>query len=238
MELTTNKSGCWQPDLHKTASTALALFTLPLFCPVTTANEFEELSVHETGGVYSIRGISLIDTPVDYVFNVITDYDHAYRINPAITEVEILPSGCDDVARARNLSEHWIGPSRIKIDRVGDIMEPRDGYLKVDTVSELGSFESGSAIWELRSQGEQTRVLHESSMKPDFFIPPLIGNQIMKMRMERDTLDTFNRIECFAKVTFEVDMENEPELVANALDKGRDCVNTVSRKAHLSADSQ
>jgi len=238
MELTANKSGCWQPDLHKAAATALALFTLPLFSSITPASELEELSVHETGGVYSLRIISVIDAPMEYVYNVITDYEHVYRINPAITEVEILPSGRDEVARVRNLSEHWIGPFCFTIDWVGDIIEPRYGYLKVDTVAELSSFESGSATWELRPQGEQTRVLHESSMKPDFFIPPLIGNQIMKKRMERDTLDTFNRIECFAKVTFEVDMENEPELVANALDKGKDCMNTVSRKAHVSVNGQ
>lgn len=72
MELTADKSGCWLPDLQKTATTALALFTLPLFRSITPANEPEELSAHETDGVYSAWVISVIDAPMDHVYNVIT----------------------------------------------------------------------------------------------------------------------------------------------------------------------
>ena len=169
--------------------------------------------------------VSVLDAPLDYVYDVITDYKHAYRINPTITEVEILPSDRDEVVRVRNLSEHWVGPFCFKIDWVGDIVEPRDGYLKVSTIPELSSFESGSAIWELRSQGARTRVLHESSLKPDFFMPPVIGDHIMKKQMKEDTLDTLKRIECYAKVMLDLGMENEPDHIHDALKVGKACIN-------------
>jgi hypothetical protein len=190
------------------------------------ASELQELSVSEVDGEYRLRVLTVLDAQVDYVYDVITDYKHAYRINPAITEVEILPSGRDDVVRVRNLSEHWIGPFCFNIDWVGDILTPRYGHLKVNTVSELSSFESGSAVWELHPQDDRTLVIHESRLKPDFFIPPLIGDHIMKKQMEEDTLDTINRIECYAKVMFELDMENEPERINNVLQEGKDCINT------------
>jgi len=180
--------------------------------------------------------VSVLDAPVDYVYDVITDYKHAYRINPAITEVEILPSDRGDVVRVRNLSEHWIGPFCFKIDWVGDIVEPRDGYLKISTIPELSSFESGSAVWELRSQGERTWVLHESRLKPDFFMPPVIGDRIMKRQMKENTLDTLNRIECYAKVMLHVDMENEPDHIHDALKEGKDCINSLGKIAHLSLE--
>jgi hypothetical protein len=175
---------------------------------------------------------------VDYVYNVITDYKHAYRINPTITEVEILPSDRGEVVRVRNLSEHWVGPFCFKIDWVGDIVEPRDGYLKVKTIPELSSFKSGFAEWELRPQGERTWVLHESSLKPDFFMPPVIGDRIMIKQMKEDTLDTFNRIECYAKVMFDLDMENEPDHMNNVLKEGKDCINTQGKSAHLSLEKR
>ena len=85
-------------------------------------------------------------------------------------------------------------------------------------------FESGSAVWQIRPVGEHTRVYHESSLKPDFFIPPVIGNKLMKNKMQKDTLATFNRIECYAKIALEMEMENEPELIADILNEGKNCI--------------
>jgi hypothetical protein len=214
------------------------LFALSLFSSISFADEIEELSVTKVDGVYSLRVVSVIDAPADYVYNVIIDYKHAYRINPTITEVDILPSDRDDVVRVLNLSEHWVGPFCFHIDWVGDIVEPRDGYLEVKTIPEFSSFESGSATWELRPQGERTWVLHESSLKPNFFIPPFIGAHIMKKQMEDETLATFKRIECYAKVMFELDMENEPELINNVLEEGKDCINPQDEKTHLALENK
>ena len=226
------------PDQGLSVKGACALFIWLLCSSISPADEIEELSVTEADGAYSLRIISVLDAPVGYVYNVITDYKHAYRINPTITEVEILPSDRDEVVRVRNLSEHWVGPFLFKINWVGDIVEPRHGHLKVSTIPEFSSFESGSAVWELRSQGERTWVLHESRLKPDFFIPPVIGNHIMKKQMKEDTLDTFNRIECYAKVMFDMDMENEPDLMNNILNEGKDCINSQGKSAHLSLETK
>ena len=237
MELHINQPGVWLPALRLAVVSAHALFALPLSTSISSADELVELSVKKTDGAYSLRVVSVLDAPVDYVYDVITDYKHAYRINPTITEVEILPSD-RDVVRVRNLSEHWVGPFCFKIDWVGDIVEPRDGYLKVNTIPELSSFKSGAAVWELRSQGERTWVLHESRLKPDFFMPPVIGDRIMKKQMKEDTLDTFTRIECYAKVMFDLDMENEPERMNNVLKEGKDCINSQGKNAHLSLETK
>ena len=81
-------------------------------------------------------------------------------------------------------------------------------------------------------------MFHESSLKPDFFIPPVIGEFIMKNRMEEDTLDTFNRIECYAKVMYELDMENEPNLIKKVFQEGKDCLNTRGDSTHLTLESR
>jgi hypothetical protein len=238
MALLFSQLGGLLPALFYTVIRVCALFVLPLFSSISPADELEELSVTEADGVYSLRVVSVLDAPVEYVYNVITDYKHAYRINPTITEVEILTSDRDEVVRVRNLSEHWIGPFCFKIDWVGDIVEPMDGHLKVITVPEFSSFESGSAIWELRPQGERTWVLHESTLNPKFFIPPVIGDHIMKKQMEEGTVDTINRIECFAKIMFELDMENEPELMNNVLNEGNDCINPQGKITHLTLETR
>ncbi|MGB5717483.1 MAG: SRPBCC family protein [Gammaproteobacteria bacterium] len=203
-----------------------ALTALLLFNSISTAGELEELSVTESDGEYRLQIVSIFDAPADYVYYVITDYLHAYRINPTITEVEILPSDRDDVVRVRNLSEQCVGPICFNIDWVGDIVEPSYGNINVETIPEFSSFESGSAVWEIRPRGERTWVLHESNMKPNFFIPPVIGDNIMKTQMEDETLDTFKRIECHAMIMLERDMEHDAELLKKLLKEGKDCINT------------
>lgn len=222
------------PDQGLSVKGACALFIWLLCSSISTAGELEELSVTEADGEYRLRIVSILDAPADYVYNVITDYKHAYRINPTITEIEILSSDRDEVVRVQNLSEHWVGPFCFKIDWVGDIVETKYSDIKVTTIPELSSFESGSAIWEIRPRGERTWVLHESNMKPNFFIPPVIGDNIMKTQMEDETLDTFKRIECNAMIMLERDMEHDAELLKKLLKEGKDCINThMGNEEHI-----
>ena len=217
---------------------AFLLFILPLFCCASDAGEIKELSVSEVNGEYCIRIDTVLEAPARYVYNIITDYKHAYRINPAITEVELLPSGHNEVVRVRNHSEQKVGPLTFQIDWVGDITESRLGELKVTTISELSSFESGSAIWEIYPQGERTRVRHESSLNPKFIIPPVIGGYIIKRQMENDTLATFDRIECHAKMKFNIDMENDPDILRVLLAQANPCNQLYKNETNIVVEEQ
>ena len=220
--------------LRKPKTLTSTLTTLLLFTSLSTAGELEELSVTEAEGEYRLLIVSILDAPAHYVYNVITDYKHAYRINPSIIEAEILPSNRDGVVRVRNLSEHRVGLFSFEIEWVGDIAEARLGEIKVTTIPELSSFESGSAVWEIRPLGEKTWVLHESSLKPSFFIPPIVGDMIMK----KDTLAIFRRIECHAKIKLAMAMENEPELVQQLLRERKECVNADEQFSELALGEQ
>jgi hypothetical protein len=164
---------------------------------------------------------------VDYVYKIITDYKNAYRINPAITSVEILPSGHDDVVRVRNLSEQCVGPFCFDIAWAGDITETGDGDLEVKTLPGLSDFVSGSARWRLRPQGKRTSVLYESKLKPTFFIPPVIGDSIIKNHIKNDTLATFKRIECQAMMMLALDMEHQTDNLEPLSKEGKECLNPL-----------
>jgi len=65
-------------------------------------------------------------------------------------------------------------------------------------------------------------VLHESRLKPNFSIIPIIGDYIMKKHMEEEILSTFDRIECNAQNMLEADME-EPSDRLKARSKTTNC---------------
>ena len=209
------------------------------FASISTAGEIKELSVTEAGGEYSLKVVAVLDAPVDYVYNVITDYKHAYRISPTIVEVEILPSGSDEVVRVRHRSEHWVGPFLFEIEWVGDFIEA-DGHrhIKVITIPEFSSFKSGFASWKLRPQGEHTLVMHESSLTPKFFILPVIGDYIIKKHVVRESRTIFNRIECNALIAFKIDLGQEVEHLKKLLKEGKNCINPQDDGSHLSLETR
>jgi Polyketide cyclase / dehydrase and lipid transport len=202
-----------------------------LFSSVSVAGDLTELSVKEADGTFTLRIVSVLDAPMDYVYQVITDYQHAYRIDPEITAIEVLPSGRPGVVRVRNLSTHWIGPFPFKLEWVGEIAETEPGYLDITTLSGLGSFESGSAFWEIRPQGDRTRVLHQSTLKPRFPVIPIIGSYILKTHIKRAALDTFNRIECQAQYMLEQGIKANSQSLRGTLKEIQDCI--PSRKHEI-----
>ena len=216
----------------------LTMAISPLFSCVSIADEIKDLSVTEVDGEYNLRIDAVLDAPARYVYNIITDYKHSYRINPSITEVEILPTNNEELVRVRNKSEHKVGPFTFEIAWVGDIEESRLGELKVTTIPELSSFEAGSATWMIYPKGERTRVLHVSRLKPKFFIPPVIGDYITKNQMKNDTLDTFDRIECHAKMKYNIDMENDPEVLEIVLAQANPCNTPNTYKSNIVFEDQ
>ena len=224
--------------LRTTAVRLMCLLALLLFSPFSVAVKFEELSVTESQGGYQLRVNSIFDAPARYVYFVITDYKNFYRINPSVVEAKIQPTNRDAVVRVNVRLEDRIGPFKFNIDWVGDVEEGRLGELKVTTIPNLSSFESGFATWEIYPEGEHTRVIHESWLKPKFFIAPVIGDYLVRSHMKDVTIDTFDKIECHANIKLDIDMENDPLQMKVLAKKMRDCTETNRLEANLYLESE
>ena len=209
MTLFQSFTGARFPCLCLSVIKICCLAILATSSPTSTADDIEELSVTDTGGEYSLRITVVLNAPVEYVYKVITDYTHVYRINPTITNVEILPSGYRGVVRVQNLTKQCVGPFCFDIVWTGDIVETGDRDLEITTIPELSDFVSGSANWHIRPQGALTRVIYESRLRPSFFIPPVIGGIIIRKHIKDDTLDTFRRIESQAKIMLDLDKRQQ-----------------------------
>lgn len=200
------------------------LVALIMFGPASQSGEILELLATEADGAYQLRMVAVLDAPEEYVYQVISDYKYAYRISPAITSVELLSSDLDGTVRVHNYSQHQIGLFSFEVEWVGDIVQTEHRRIDITTISETGSFESGTAQWQLRPQGDRTWVLHESSLTPNFYIFPVIGNYLLKKHMETETLATLNRIECHAQILLEADLEQDPVLLNAVLNEKQECI--------------
>jgi hypothetical protein len=227
MALPLSQAGEWLPAQCLSVISLCGSVTLSLCSSFSMADELQELSVTGADGEYSVRIVDVLNAPADYVVKVITDYRNAHQINPTITDVEILPSGRSQVVRVRNLSKQCVGPFCFHIAWAGDITETRDGDIEVKTLPQLSNFVSGSAIWHIRPQGERTLVRYESRLKPAFFIPPIIGDIIVKKHIKDDTQATFKRIECQARKMLKLDREHQPSDSEQLSKNGNECLNPL-----------
>jgi hypothetical protein len=217
---------------------ACVLGAAALFSAAVLSGEVLNLSVTQAGKEYTLRIVALLDAPQDYVYQVITDYRHAYRINPAITSVEILPADREGVTRVKNHSEHRVGLFSFEVEWMGDIVEAEGGRLEITTIPERSSFESGSAVWEILPQGDRTWVLHESTLDPKSYIVPILGDWFIKRHMKRETLAIFGRIECHAQAMLERDIREDPQRMRVALNENKECRQTLGHETIQAAKQQ
>jgi hypothetical protein len=70
-------------------------------------------------------------------------------------------------------------------------------------------------------------VFYNSSLKPAFFIPPVIGDIILINHIKHDTLATFKRIECQAMMMLALDMEHQPDNLEQLSKEGKACLNPL-----------
>ncbi|HYQ71220.1 MAG TPA: hypothetical protein VET88_04750, partial [Gammaproteobacteria bacterium] len=104
-----------------------------LLIPLTLLAGSEDLShlqVSESGGVYSISLVMHMQVPADHVYQVLTDYEHIYRLDPAIVDSEILPAPDDSVVRVRTRINDCIAFFCMTIDRVEDVVRQAQGALQ------------------------------------------------------------------------------------------------------------
>jgi hypothetical protein len=91
----------------------------------------------------------------------------------------------------------------------------------------MGSFESGSALWEIRPLGDRTKVLHKSTLRPNFPIIPIIGSYVMKQYIKNAALEMFARVECHAQNILERALENYPQQLSVPLKHTKDCTQSI-----------
>jgi hypothetical protein len=167
---------------------------------VAGAGTHPSIEISEHAGSYRIRMVALIRAPAKSVYEVLTDYRHIYRLNPAITQSAILPSPQEGAVRVRTRIEGCIFFFCRDLDRLEEVRELDDGHLQAVIIPDYSDFSAGSADWHIQSLGDGSRIVYEAQVTPAFFIPPIIGSYFVKRAFGEAVLTSFGRLECVARI--------------------------------------
>jgi Polyketide cyclase / dehydrase and lipid transport len=196
------------------------LLTLASLAPAG-ADTLSRLEISENSGSYRVRMVMLIHAPAQYVHGVLTDYTHIYRLNPLITESQVIPSPRNGSVRVKTRMEGCIFFFCRNVDRVEEVREVNSGHLQAVIIPEQSDFTSGSADWRIQPVGDDTQVIYEARMTPAFFIPPVIGSYFVKRTFAEILMTSFARLECIARIRAELAIRSRQSL-ADARSGGQD----------------
>jgi Polyketide cyclase / dehydrase and lipid transport len=187
--------------LHNAIVALLLLCTAPLYAE----EDGHDIEVTEQGGLYHISASIVINAPADYVHQVLSDFVHIYRLNPSIIESEVLPSDEPGSTRVRTLVLGCAGYFCEELERIEKVRELPSGDLVAEIVPEKSEFRSGRTVWHVEALGERSRLVYDSEMEPDFFIPPVVGKFMVKKSIRTGIATSFQNLEKIAKVLAERD---------------------------------
>ncbi len=186
-----------------------------LACALNT----DTIDVSEKDGVYAIHVSARLPVPARFVRQVLTDYDHLYRISSSIIESEVLAAYEDGGALVRSKVLCCTALFCQEVERVEKVDVVDDSRIVVTIVPGYSEFRSGMAVWRLEDEGEYTLLDYQASIEPDFFIPPLLGVSMVKKHIYTEFRDAFFRLAHIAAIRYEQQWDTDYIARKNVADK-------------------
>lgn len=178
----------------------LSAFSALFYLSSASADFSGQVNVTEQDGIYHIHISEVIAASEDQVRQVLTDYAHLYRLSDSVIESEVLESPIEGHVQVRSLVLCCTPIFCRDVVRVDDISVLKSGELQAVIIPEKSDFRSGRATWKMIPDGQQTRLSYIATIEPDFFIPPLVGTDMVINNMRKEFTTTFNRIEHISRI--------------------------------------
>jgi hypothetical protein len=154
--------------------------------------------VTEHHGTYSIDVQARIEAPLATVHRVITDYDHLYRVNPAIVESRIVRRDSPVKHRVYTVIEACILLFCRRVVQMQDIVQQGGRRVEALILPQESDFRRGVAVWELTADGATTDLHFTAQLEPAFWVPPLIGPWLFERQILHELLESARYMEALA----------------------------------------
>ncbi len=189
----------------RTPSTLFAPASLVIFCVWMCAADGADIlkaDVHHEGNRYFLSLQAYLDAPPNAVFAVITDYDRLHELHRRVRESRVKRRIDDRTVEV--YTRFWgclAGIFCKGMEQVELIKETPPYELHATVIAGQSDLKSGRVNWRLAAEGAGTRLSYESEMDPDFWVPPVIGDGLLKTSISRTTREMIQQVEERARAT-------------------------------------
>jgi carbon monoxide dehydrogenase subunit G len=163
------------------------------------ASQLVRLEVDQQDKVYTVYVEMDVDAPADAVLAVLTDYRQLHRLSDSITDSEVIAAGNDGVVRVQTRIVNCVLFFCMNMQKVEDITAHSNGRITAAMVPGASDFRSGEAMWQVKSTGSGSRIIHQARLEPDMWIPSWMGDSIVKDSLRQELQQSFNNLECLMR---------------------------------------
>ena len=173
------------------------LLGLVLALPIVALGAvLDSIDVQTRKGRYLLTGEIRIDAPMASVYDVITDYDRLSELDDGIEESRVVERPADGVAVVYTRLTGCVMFFCRDVERIERVEEISATEIFAEVIPGDNSdvaFEQSR--WQLSEEGEQTRVLYETEIDTDFFVPPLLGPPMVRRVLRQRVAATLVNLE-------------------------------------------
>jgi uncharacterized protein YndB with AHSA1/START domain len=164
------------------------------------AAEVTRAEVAHAEDLYTLTLEAYLAAPPLAVFAVITDYRHIQDLHRRVRESRVLRRIDARTTDVYTLLKGCVAAIFCKsIRRVERITETPPYELTAEVIPGESDLKSGFVRWRLYPEGEGTRLVYESEMEPDFWVPPVLGDALMSRSIRNTTQEMIERVEELAR---------------------------------------
>lgn len=173
------------------------LFLSFIFASPVFSGEVIHSHVSHKEGVYKASLKMQIKAPVNKVYALLTDFNYLSRLSDNITDSDLIDDNPPEYIVA--IETHTCVLFFCKdLKQTQEVLEFDNGYISVEDIKGESDFVFANTLWHIRAFEDGTRVNFRTEMKPDFWLPPLLGPWLFKNKMLEETQIMIERLEQLA----------------------------------------
>lgn len=132
------------------------------------------------------------------VYQLLTDFDQLHKLSDFIKSSKRI-AGKHPQYTVEIISEGCVLWFCKRIRQTQRVTELGDGDIMVEDIPAQSDFTYASSLWQVRAQAKGTRVALHAELKPDFWLPPVVGSWLFRKKMLRATQQLLQRLEKLAQ---------------------------------------
>ncbi|MCH8117485.1 MAG: SRPBCC family protein [Proteobacteria bacterium] len=173
-------------------SAVLLLALVVVSCAM--ALDIDDVHITKHGRAYQVQMTFDVAAPVNRVMATLTDYGFPDRLNPEVTNREVI-SRQSGITRVRTEMRSCVFFFCKDIALTQDVTVIAD-TIQADIVPDESDFRSGYFRWSVSSSDNGgSHISFEAVIEPDFFIPPLVGGFFFRKSLRQEILATARNLE-------------------------------------------
>lgn len=192
---------------NRKSAKRLVLFVVALFSVSRAmAQSIDSLEVTNIDRTFKVEMELEIAASVDQIIAVLTDYRYPDPLNSKVTKKDVI-SRTDEITRVRVEFRSCVFLYCRDVVLTQDVTVVA-GVIHAETVPDMSDFRSGNMHWDVsRNSNGGSQINYSAVMEPDIFIPPFIGEALIRKSLRREMLEIAKNLESAASSTRASDAE-------------------------------